>query len=384
MAQLVGPRLGVVALACALLVTPGAGAIQGARISVPSTGLPRADRQMDGGEWREVVQAMGIDPDQIVQPFAVTPEMEAWTRDVTSGVSSPLVRLLRIQHALFSGDFTYDPSLTLTAPETFAERRGNCMAFTVLFVALSRSVGLKTFVLSVPRVESISKDGDLVVVSHHVLAGYPVAGRVHLYDFYFSTETFAGTYQILDDLSVAALFQSNTGVSLLRSGDLMGALEEFEITTALDSTLPAGWINLGVARRRLDDVSGAFDAYERALQLDAGNPSALTNLAALYHQLGREAEARAALIAAARDSSSPFTFIALADLELTRGDRADAARHMRRARRLGRGDPDVYRALARWAEQAGDVDEAHRYRERARRFEARKGEGARVLTTGVR
>ncbi len=353
------------------------------RMSVPSSGLPRDARQMDGPQWRATVQAMGIDPDDVVQPFVVTPEMNAWVRQVTAGVSSPLVRLIRIQQALFSDDFTYDPSLTLTAQETFAQRRGNCMAFTVLFVALSRSVGLHTFVLSVPRVEDVTRYGDLVVVSQHVLAGYPVAGRVHLYDFFLNTETFSGTYEILDDLSVAALFQSNTGVTMLRGGDSMGALEQFEIATWLDPDLPAGWINLGVARRRLDDISGAFDAYERALKLDPGNSSALANLGALYHQMGRASEAHAALTAAARDSDSPFTLIALADLELVRGDRAEAARLMRRARRLGRDDPAVFRALARWAEQAGQANEAERYRIRARRLEAKQDDDVRVLTPGV-
>ena len=37
---------------------------------------------------------------------------------------------------------TYEPSLSFTARETFRQKRGNCLSFTSLFVALAREAGL--------------------------------------------------------------------------------------------------------------------------------------------------------------------------------------------------------------------------------------------------
>lgn len=354
----------------AVLVASSGSAMEVQTVSVPATAVPKTARMMDGPQWRDTVRALGIDPDSVVQPFVVTPEMQKWAQRVTSGVTSPLVRLSRLQHALFADEFTYDPDLTPTAEETFTGHRGNCMAFSVLFVALSRSVGLKTYVLSVPRVEDVNKEGDLVVVSRHVLAGFPVADRLYLYDFYLSIDSLGSGYQILDDLTVAALFQSNNGVALLRAGDDMAALEQFEITTSLIPEMPSAWVNLGVVRRRLDDIQGALEAYHNALELDPGDSSALTNLAALYHQLGREKEARSTLAAAVRDSNSPYTLVALAALERAHGNHETANQLMRRARRLASGEPEIYEALARWAEESGDQQQAVRYRAKAKELAA--------------
>jgi tetratricopeptide (TPR) repeat protein len=105
--------------------------------------------------------------------------------------------------------------------------------------------------------------------------------------------------------------------------------------------------NLGVARRMGGDPDGALDAYRRALEIDAGNPTILNNLANLYHSLGREEEARAALKAADLSAATPFVLIARGDLELAQGNVKKALRLYRRAHRAAPNLPEPLVAIAR-------------------------------------
>ena len=42
-------------------------------------------------------------------------------------------------------NFDYDPSLTLTAADTFNRRAGNCLSFSNMFIAMAREAGLKAW-----------------------------------------------------------------------------------------------------------------------------------------------------------------------------------------------------------------------------------------------
>ncbi len=324
--------------------------------------------------WRSEVRARGLDPEEVVYPFAATPEMASWARAVTSQASGELGTLRRLQQVLFDPgqfDFTYDENINLTAEQAFAERRGNCLSFTSLFVALSRTLGYRTFLVSVDRVLDVAKEESLVIVNRHVVAGFTQAGTMHLFDFYISSEVPYVRHVIVDDVAASAMFAVNRGSMRLQHGDVAGSRSLFEQAARLAPNLAAAWINLGVARRRAGDVEGAFAAYQKALVADPGNPSALTNLAYLYTQLGRSDEARTALDAAAEGPSSPFSLIALADTEMARGDLESAHKHLRRARRGFRPVPETYEALARWARRAGRGRLAERYKVRAEELRQR-------------
>ncbi len=329
--------------------------------------------------FERLVRERGLDPAGVVYPFATTPEMEAFARRVTAGLTAPLPRLYRLQEALFDRaafPFAYDARTTVPAPEAFRTRRGNCLSFTVLFVALSRSLGYPTRIYSVRRVLDVDRAENLVVVNRHVVAGYRLAGKLYVFDFSELEETFAGRHRPLDDLTVAGMFHVNRGALLLERGDLAGARRELRIAIRLAPAFAGAWIDLGVVERRMGRLDEALAAYRRALELEPGSSSALTNIAYLHELQGRHEEARAALAAAARGASSPYALVALADLEMRAGRLSQARRLLRRAlRRPGGRVPEVYRALARWARRAGHARLAARYERRAARLAARAGGG---------
>ncbi len=324
--------------------------------------------------WHEEILKRGLDPAKVVDLYAITPEMKDWTQRVTQGPIGSLAKLNRLQDSLFDRNqfpFEYDSNINLTAAEAFSQRRGNCLSFTVLFVALSRSIGIDTHLISARRVASVDKDHsvDLVVVNRHVVAGFKVAATLHIFDFQLNKEALHG-YTIIDDFGACSMYHTNIGAQFLRNGDPESAREHLQVAAILNPRHTGAWVNLGVARRRLGDDDGALFAYLKALEADPDSASALTNIAALLNDQGKLEQAREALLRAADRTSSPYTLLTVADLEMARGEMAQARAHIRRARRLGPRIPEVFDSLSRWAYLNGKPEKAASYQRKAAHLRA--------------
>ena len=332
----------------------------------------RAPRVFDQATWAESVHQAGLTTDEVVYPFATTEGMAEWADRRTRGASGPLENLFSLQRALFNTqEFSYKEGATLTAADAFEQRRGNCIALTALFIALSREQGLRTFLVAVHRVVEVSREEDLVVITRHVVAGHAQGTRTYLFDFYRRTNDPVIRYRVVDDLVASSMYHSNLGGSLVRSGDLEGARRQLEIATTLSPDWGDGWVNYGVVLRRLGDVDGAVSAYETALDIDSRNPSALSNLASAYLELGDDLQARQALRAASRRAHGPFALISLADAEMGSGNTEEARRLLLRAKWRYGAWPETEDALARVAVAAGQEDRAERHLQRAARLRER-------------
>ena len=326
--------------------------------------------------WEQRVIERHLDPHMVVYPFEATPEMMDWAKEKLQlyAQKDVLMQLAVLQNALLNTSyaFSYEKAKTLTAAEAFAAREGNCISFTSLFVAISRGLGIQTFLVAVRRAPSVERVDGVTVVNQHVVAAYQSPRKIHIYDFY-ATSTEPYFYKrVIDDITASAIFHTNLGADGIRRDDLDEARRQLEIATTLVPNWAPAWANLGVARFRMGDVDGALEAYRTSLLADPVNPTAFTNMAIAYRSLGREEEAQAALRAAAEDTSSPFTLIALADAEMVQGDLESAQRHLRRARRWDSREPEVYDALARLALHEGDATKAGKHARRA--AELRRGQ----------
>lgn len=323
--------------------------------------------------WVDEVTRRGLDPAAVVYPFEASPEMVNWAEGVVGGALGLGERetLSRLQQAMFEGaslDFAYDDTRTLTAHEAFEARRGNCLSFTALFVALSRSVGIQTFLIEARRDPKVGREDGLVIISRHVVAAHRWGGQVSIYDFFLSSGgPFIGGL-VIDDVRASAMYHANMGGAALREGDLEEARRNLEITTVLAPDWTVGWVNLGVTLAHRGEVDKAFSAYRRALEIDSKNSSALNNMAFLYLSLGRQAEARVALRAAAEETESPFTLVAMADSEMQVGNDSEASGYLKTARRRYPREPEVYMGMARFAEKMKRPDRAKRYIRKAERL----------------
>ncbi len=326
---------------------------------VPAPPAAAADRRELA--WESAVRERGLDPTVLANPLAITPEMRDVARLVAGG-GDGAEQLQRLQAYLFDQEsfpFTYDARATLTAAEAFAQRRGNCVAFTNLFIALGRTLGVPLRAALITTGDSEVDEG-LVVVNNHLVAVHRLLDRTMVYDFSTSRGRAPVGLDVLDDLWLTAIFLNNLGVEALRAGDYPTAAGRLETAIRLVPEFIGPYGNLGVARRLQGDTDGAFEIYRRALDLDPHSPAVLANLARLYQALGREDEAVEALQAADLDAAPAHVLVARGNIELSRGRPKEAMRLYKRARRADPKLATPWVAIARLELQQGRPAAARR------------------------
>jgi tetratricopeptide (TPR) repeat protein len=301
--------------------------------------------------WRVGVARRGVDPAEVPNPMAITPEMEAAARFL-SGAGMHSEQLERLRAALQDKReyaIEYERLSTFSAADAFEKRRGNCVSFTNLFIALGRSLGIQLQAALVSSRGSSEREGNLIVTYNHMVAVYVVGGgrAMRVYDFYGIAEEQGPQLTLLDDYAVAAIRSSNDGIARLNEGDTADAVRDLEIAVKLAPSLGSLHANLALARWRADDVPGAFAALARGLAVEPGSPPLLQNLAALYVKEGKPAEARAALDALNVRHASPYALIVRGDLDLRAGDVKAAIRNYRTAASLEPRLAEPWLAIAR-------------------------------------
>src|SRR5512144_1140918 len=155
----VASRTMLAGIALALALAPSGCSVRSGRSADLAGSSPDA--------WAEALRARQIAPESVVNPIAFTREMQR-DADRLAGQGSIRKRLQALQDGLIDASrfpFQYDSRGTFTAIEAYAERRGNCLSFTCLFLAMARSLGLDARA-AIPAFEGRSeREGDLVVVN---------------------------------------------------------------------------------------------------------------------------------------------------------------------------------------------------------------------------
>lgn len=331
----------------------------------------------------------GLDPASVVVPFEITDEMRTWVHAQVPDSGAPEQRLDRLLAAIVGPSglgLSYEGGSTNTAREAFATRKANCLGFTSLFVGMARELGIPAFYLGVDDVERFEREGDLLVISGHVSAGFGMGGgKIKILEFTNAPKADYRRIHHLADLTAIALYHSNHGAELLRAGRLEEALPWLRKAVVIDPELGDAWVDLGVGLRRAGDLEGAEAAYRKALEVNPEGAAAYQNLSVLLRLRGHPREADDLLALSTRVSGqNPFSYLALGDLSLSHGRLDEARRFYRRAMWLNRDDPEPYAALGLAALAGGDRREAAKWlrkaaardkkNERVRRLEARLAE----------
>ena len=364
-------RLGVLALAAL------------AALSGCSTLEPPPGHTVSAETWNARLARRGVTPAESPNPMALTPAM-ALAASGLAGAGTEGERLERLRQALLDGktfSFEYEKYSTFTSTEAFEARRGNCVSFTNLFIALGRSLGIRLQAALVSARGASERQGDLVVTHDHMVAVHPASGAhtVWAYDFYRGVEESSGPLVLLDDLEVAAVLASNAGVTHLGRGENVEARREFELAVKLGPRLGAFWANLGLAAWRMGDTPAALAAYRRGLDAAVGSPALRQNLAALYVEEGRPAEARAALASIDTTRASPYTFLVRGDLEMAGGDFKQAIANYRKAAEVDSKLVEPWLAIARAELMRGRPSAARKAAEKALKRDPGSADARRLI-----
>jgi Flp pilus assembly protein TadD len=259
---------------------------------------------------------------------------------------------------------------TRPASVTFRERRGNCLSFTMMFVALAREAGLKVKYQVVDVPPQWTSESELIVVRSHINAVVK-AGFDHdmLVDFNLFDAKGKYSRRTVDDAYVLGLFYANVGAEALIDKNYELAFRYLRESAHTAPGLPAAWINLGALYSRLHAYDYAESAYLHALVLEPSNPSGATNLARLYATLGEHALAEVYRQRVRHyQESNPYYHYALA-LRSYDAERFDAALdELRRALRLKRDEQDFYQLQGRALLGLGRPDAAPAACDRGREY----------------
>lgn len=310
---------------------------------------------------------------QASEVLALSDEMREFIREKVNRGGTEIFRLQQLTDAIMGTDdfkLEYD-EVTRTAAETFHLRRGNCLSFTTLFVALARGAGLKADFQEVDIPPDWSTGRDVFVLNRHVnvIVRMGMSGT-RAVDF--NIGEFESTFKVeeIPDRRAVAHFFNNKGVERMLAGDVAGAVVYLrQAILDTDGDFSPAWTNLGLLYRRAGHLGHAETAYLEAIRVDGGDYVAMSNLVSLYQRLGDEASAeRYRKKVDQHRMRNPHLRLELAREAFAEQDYEAAIAHLKYATRKDRDEPEACALLARCLLMLGDREKARSWAERALRL----------------
>lgn len=289
--------------------------------------------------------------------------------EVLSSPASDRQRLEQVLHFMLDADalaIVYDQGATHSVEQTYAVRRANCLSFTLLFLALAREAGLDARPQEIEDTLSWRQEENTIFRNNHVNAGVRVDGHSFTVDTSGDTLIQGDRPVAIKEQRLVAHYYNNLAMDQLAQGDTTAGLRLMDQAFAADATYAPLWSNTGVLLLRQGDIAAAERAYRRALAIDPEEDGALFNMISLSRRLGdarREVEFRRRLNRV-QQKDPLHHFMQAMDYERN-GAYPQAIRHYRRAIRLHAGEHRFYSALARAYLKAGNPRAAGRALKRA-------------------
>lgn len=308
------------------------------------------------------------------QVLAVSPEMRAFLEEHVSAGGGGVVRLRQLAEAIIHGrEFRLDyDETTRTASATFHARRGNCLSFSSMFVALARELGLRASYQEVDTPPDWSFRDDSFVLNRHVNVVVDLGKESeHVVDFNMADFRSSYDRRRITDARALAHFFNNLAVERMRADDTASALAYFRKAAESDPSFSPTWTNLGILYKREGHPGYAEAAELQALRVDPSDLVAMSNLAGLYQQQGRPgraAEYRRRV--SDHRNRNPYYRFQLAGQAFRAGDYDGAIRYLKDAIRRKANEDQFYFLLGVCYLKKGDERAARRWLSRAREVAA--------------
>lgn len=249
-----------------------------------------------------------------VDVLAVSDEMRDFVKANVHRRNTDQVRLQELIDAIINQrtfGLTFDGT-TRTASETFTLRKGNCLSFSNLFIAMARSVGLDARYQEVDIPPDWTLDNDVFVLNKHVNVRIGL-GSVDDRVVDFNIDDFRTSYdtRTISDARARAHYYNNIGVERMQAGDTAAAFACFRRAIAgNDRRFSPAWTNLGTLYLRNGLPTYAETAYLQALRIDREDAVAMSNLVRLYERQGdtERAEAYRKKVARHRNQNPYYRF----------------------------------------------------------------------------
>ncbi len=323
-----------------------------------------------------------ITPDVLARveiPFEIDDEIRELAVRVTENLRGDKEKMRAIVRAIrqhTGGTISYDWLSNKTAKSVFEEGRGNCLAYTNLFVGMSRAVGVDAVYVDVTTIEKVTREAEVIVNSGHITGGIKDGPDLIFVDFTANPEREYAGAKIIDDFEAISNFYNNQGFlygyfaeALVDQGGfdpMAREIEMYELALSIRPNFNRARNNLGVAYKRRGRVDAAIEQYQLALDIEPDFTEARANLASAYYSQGHvEKAVQEFQLAARTDGANAYVVYHLGVLHYHQGKYRQAANYFRQAISRDRQMADARFFLGETLMKLGDEDKAMREYERA-------------------
>jgi Flp pilus assembly protein TadD len=283
---------------------------------------------------------------KVVVPYDINDEIRELAHKSVENLRTDSERTRAIVNAIIGRtgmSIAYDWLSNKTAQQVFYQGRGNCLAYTNLFVGMAREVGIDAVYVDVTTVERVSKEAEVIVNNGHITAGVRTGPDIVMIDFTRTPERQYVGAKVIDDFEAIANYYNNQGFLYGYYAETAGdqgenfdpataELEMYQMALEVRPDFGRARNNLGVALRRRGKVDEAIEMYKMALQQDPKFSEARSNLGAAYYALGRVDDAIKEFETAAKlGGSNAYYYHHLGIIQYQQGNYEEAMRQFKKA-----------------------------------------------------
>jgi tetratricopeptide (TPR) repeat protein len=234
---------------------------------------------------------LGVVPQNPADLLRVNDAMRRYAQSVAGGDYDVERRTAILAEALSDPDglnMKYDAEATLGAEDAFRQRRANCLAFTMLYVALAREMGIPAVFnqVEIPPVWDIGDDTTSLLYTHVNARIERTSAHYQMVDV--SGEEYSATYfqyPILDT-AAEAQYYNNRAVELRLAKRNDESLQYQVRALQLAPDMAYLWTNLASLYLLEGNLRAARIAVTRALALDPSSRLGYDVAAQVYQRTG--------------------------------------------------------------------------------------------------
>ncbi len=264
---------------------------------------PAASRHSLAESWIE--EARATDGLVLESPLTVSPQVRSLVREKVGYAGTEKSRLLKLVRFLSEVDglgFQYQTQSSLTAEKAFVARRGDCMSYANLLVALARTLDVPVRFVRITQLPVTWEAGGRFFESSHMAvalgrnASWDQAVVVDFGNVHTSPWRFA-LYDDVSDDEAFVLFQNNVAVQRMLAGDVGTAERILRIlhhhaprTPEVPNNLSLVLLQTGREREAMDLLEVSVEQFPRFRPLFANAVHAARRLG--DEELARTLEVR--------------------------------------------------------------------------------------------
>jgi len=245
-------------------------------------------------QWIDQARAEGL---VLEAPLRVSPQTRSLVRDKVGYAGTEKARLLKVVRFLADGDglnFQYQTQSSLSAEKAYAAKRGDCMSYANLLVALARSLDVPVRYVRITQLPvTWEARGRFFESSHMAVAlGREAAwdqaaivdfGSVHTSPWRFSL------YDDVPDTEAFVLFQNNVAVQRMLAGDTTTAEHILRFFNQRAPDVPEVPNNLSLVLMQTGREREAMDLLVASVQRFPHFRPLYANAVQAAHRVGNEA-----------------------------------------------------------------------------------------------